>query len=62
MQCIWPGGYEMKNKLIEVTFRGYQEKIDGTFLFLVNEVKSRSTVKYDKEKHVLVDKQKKGGD
>ncbi len=52
----------MENKLIEVTFCGYQEKIDGTFLFLVNEVKSRSTVKYDPKKHVIINKEKKGGD
>jgi len=52
----------MKDKKIEVVFRGWQEQIDGTFLFLVNEVKGHSTVKYDKEKHVLVDRQKKGGD
>ncbi len=43
----------MKNKLIEVVFCGYQERIDGTSFLLVNEVKSHSTVKYDKEIHVL---------
>jgi len=48
----------MKNKLIEVTFRGYQEKIDGTFIFLVDEVESHSTVTYDKNKHVLVEREK----
>ncbi len=52
----------MKNKLIDVVFLGYQEQIEGESMMLVNEVKSHSTVKYDKEKHVLVDKQKKGGD
>ena len=51
----------MKDKMIKVVFLGYQEKIDGTFLFLVNEVKSHSTVVYDKEKHVLIDDEKKGG-
>ena len=43
----------MKNKLIEVVFCGYQERIDGTSFLLVNEIKSHSTVKYDKEIHVL---------
>ena len=43
----------MQRLVKEVVFRGYQERIDGTSFLLVNEVKSHSTVKYDKEIHVL---------
>ena len=48
----------MKDKMIEVVFLGYQEQIEGESMMLVNEVKSHSTVKYDKEKHVLVEREK----
>ncbi len=51
----------MENTLIEVVFCGYQERLDGTSFLLVNEIESRSTVKYDKEKHILVcEKEKRG--
>ncbi len=43
----------MQRLVKEVVFRGYQERIDGTFFLLVDEVKSHSTVKYDKEIHVF---------
>ena len=52
----------MVDKLIQVVFLGYQERIDGTSFLLVNEVKSHSTIIYDKEKHVLVEKDGSGGD
>jgi len=45
----------MEEKIIEVVRLGDQEKIDGTFIFLVNEVESGSTVVYDPKKHVLVE-------
>jgi len=51
----------MKNKLIEVVWLGDQEKIDGTFIFLVDEGKSHSTVEYDPKKHIIINKEKKGG-
>jgi len=56
------GGDEMKDKLIDVVFLGYQEQIKGGSIFLVNEVESHSTVKYDPSKHVLINKERKGGD
>jgi len=61
MQCIWIGGDEMKDKMIEVVYLGYQETIDGTFIYLFNEVKGHSTVEYDPKKHIIINKEKKGG-
>jgi len=52
----------MKKELIKVVFLGYQERVDGISFMQVNEVEGHSTVKYDKGKHILVDKQKKRGD
>jgi len=52
----------VENKLIEVVFCGHQERIDGTSFLLVTEVKNLSTVKYDPEKHVLIEIRKKRGE
>lgn len=57
MQYVWPGGDEMEKELIKVVFLGYQERVDGTSFLLVNEVEGRSTVKFDKQKHELVEKE-----
>jgi len=38
----------------EVTYLGWQEKLDGSKFLLVNEVDGHSTVPYDKKKHILV--------
>ena len=62
MQYIWPGGDEMKDKMTEVVFLGYQEQIEGESMMLVNEVKSHSTVKYDSRKHIIINKEKKRGE
>lgn len=45
----------MERELIKVVFLGYQEWPDGTSNLYVNEVESHSTVKYDEDKHQLVD-------
>ncbi len=52
----------MKDKMTEVVFLGYQEQIEGESMMLVNEVESHSTVKYDPKKHIIINKEKKGGD
>jgi len=39
--------------MIEVEFLGWQERVDGSKILLVNEVISRSTVVYDPKKHVI---------
>jgi hypothetical protein len=41
-------------KKIKVTWLGYQERLDGSQVILVNEVDSRTTVVYDKDKHGII--------
>lgn len=51
----------MEKELIKVVFLGYQEQVDGTSYMCVNEVEGHSTVKFDKQKHELVEEEEKGG-
>ena len=46
----------------EVTFLGYQEKLDGTSFLLVNEIDTNSTVSFDEIKHYFKSNQPKRGD
>lgn len=46
----------MEEKVIEVVFLGYIKRVDGTSFMIVNEVDGHSTVTYNKEKHILVEK------
>ena len=39
----------------QVTYLGYQDRLDGTQYLLVNEVDGHSTVAFNPERHVIIE-------
>lgn len=40
----------------QVTYLGYQDRLDGTKFLLVNEIDTHSTVAFNPEKHIIIKK------